>query len=150
MNMIQAPGPGPGTQSVSHGCCGSGGSSAAGGNSGSGVASYIPSFLKTRRGMIVAAVVVVGGGMALGWPTLVVLGVAPIILGFLPCAAMCAMGMCMMGGKKTQSPAVQETTSNAIGAENSPVALAAPQNGGYGPVIDMEPVLQPNTRAMAS
>jgi len=39
--------------------------------------------------------------MVLKWDLLVAAGIAPLILGLLPCAAMCALGICMsrMGGK---------------------------------------------------
>ena len=45
--------------------------------------------------MILGVVALAGGGAALGWPWLVALGVAPILLSLLPCAAMCALGLCM-------------------------------------------------------
>ncbi len=45
----------------------------------------------------------VGAGLALGWPWLVAFGLAPLLLSLLPCAAMCALGLCMMGGKDGKS-----------------------------------------------
>jgi hypothetical protein len=41
---------------------------------------------------------VLGSGLVLNWSWLVAIGLAPIILGVLPCVAMCALGMCVMGG----------------------------------------------------
>ena len=56
-------------------------------------------YLTRRRTLIVGALAIVAGGMALNWGWLVAAGFAPLILGFLPCAAMCALGMCMNHGK---------------------------------------------------
>ncbi len=59
-----------------------------------------------KNGLIAAAVLVIGGGMILNWGWLVAAGLAPLILGILPCAAMCALGLCankMMGGKSSCS-----------------------------------------------
>ena len=52
-------------------------------------------WLSSRNILIGAAVL--GGGGALyfgGWSWLVAAGLAPIILGVLPCLAMCALGLC--------------------------------------------------------
>jgi hypothetical protein len=48
------------------------------------------------RGLILLAVVVIAAGLALNWSWLVAIGLAPIILAVLPCAVMCALGLCMM------------------------------------------------------
>ena len=150
MNTLQASGPRPGTASASRGCCG-GGMGSSSGATGGGLGRYVPGFLKTRPGMILAALAVVGGGMALGWPTLVAIGVAPLIISLLPCAVMCAMGMCMMGGNKSQSTdAVGNAALGTIDQEGRPAALGVPQNAGYGRVIDMEPEPRVDSRAMAS
>lgn len=54
-----------------------------------------------QRGLIVLAIGVVVGGLALNWSWLVAAGVAPILLAVLPCAAMCGLGLRMnkAGGK---------------------------------------------------
>ena len=51
--------------------------------------------------VVAAALFLIAGGMFLKWDLLVAAGVAPLILGLLPCAVMCALGICMsrMGGK---------------------------------------------------
>ncbi len=73
---------------------------------------YAGQYLGGRRGLIVATLAVAGGGLALNWSWLVAIGVAPLLISLAPCAAMCALGLCMsrMGGKScsTQSPAVRE------------------------------------------
>lgn len=40
----------------------------------------------------------VGAGLALNWNWLTAVGAAPILLSLAPCAAMCALGLCMRGG----------------------------------------------------
>ena len=54
------------------------------------------SLLRSPRGLIVSGIVIVGAGLALGWNWLTALGFAPLILSLAPCAAMCALGVCMM------------------------------------------------------
>lgn len=54
-------------------------------------------YLGGRRTLLVGAVIVVAAGIALNWNWLVAAGIAPLIIGFLPCAAMCALGLCMHG-----------------------------------------------------
>ena len=56
-------------------------------------------YLGGRRVMVPAAMVIVGGGLLLNWSWLVAVGVAPLLLAMLPCAAMCALGLCMKHGK---------------------------------------------------
>jgi hypothetical protein len=40
----------------------------------------------------------VGAGLALNWGWLTAAGIAPVLLSLLPCAAMCALGLCMRRG----------------------------------------------------
>ena len=54
-----------------------------------------------RRGLIVAAIAVIGAGLFLNWGWLTAVGVAPLILAVAPCAVMCGLGLCMMGGAKS-------------------------------------------------
>jgi hypothetical protein len=66
-----------------------------------------------RRGLILGGAVLLAGGLALGWGWLAAAGIAPVILSLLPCAAMCALGICMMPRGKascaTASPAVPKS-----------------------------------------
>jgi hypothetical protein len=58
-------------------------------------------FLAGRWGLLTVAVVAIVAGLAFNWSWLVAAGVAPLIIGVMPCAAMCALGLCMMGmGRK--------------------------------------------------
>lgn len=93
---------------------------------------YVGQYLGGRRGLIIATLAAVGVGLALNWSWLVAIGVAPLLISLAPCAAMCALGLCMsgMGGKScsSQSPTAREEndiqSSARIGheARNAPVA----------------------------
>ena len=71
-----------------------------------------------RNGLIMVALLAISGGLYLNWSWLVAAGLAPLILGVLPCVAMCALGLCaskMTGGKSSCSssenpPKTAETT----------------------------------------
>lgn len=57
--------------------------------------SQVRSYLGGRRGLILLAIAVLGTGLVLNWSWLVAAGVAPLLLALAPCAAMCALGLCM-------------------------------------------------------
>ena len=67
----------------------------------------------SRLGLILIAGVAIVAGLGFNWSWLVAAGIAPLILGLLPCAAMCALGLCMMGmsGKKTATTASNDPAS---------------------------------------
>jgi YHS domain-containing protein len=52
-------------------------------------------YLGGRRTLLVLATVLIVGGVALNWGWLVAAGLAPILIAVLPCAVMCALGLCM-------------------------------------------------------
>jgi hypothetical protein len=52
-------------------------------------------YVGVRRGLLFAAVAIVSTSLALKWDALVAAGVAPILVGILPCAVMCGLGLCM-------------------------------------------------------
>jgi hypothetical protein len=56
--------------------------------------------LGSKRVWLALAAVAVLAGAAFNWSWLVAVGLAPLLLTFLPCALMCAMGLCMHGGAK--------------------------------------------------
>ena len=56
---------------------------------------FIASWYTPRRGLILAGLGIVLAGLALGWNWLSAIGLAPLILSLAPCAAMCALGICM-------------------------------------------------------
>lgn len=53
------------------------------------------SWIVTPRGLTVSGIAVIAVGLALNWSWLVAAGAAPLILSLAPCAAMCALGLCM-------------------------------------------------------
>jgi|SRR5919106_3296905 hypothetical protein len=92
-------------------------------------------WLRGRRGVapLVVSAVVMGG--ALNWSWLVAAGIAPLLLTFLPCAVMCALGLCMSrmtGGSCS-------TSSNRSDSAGAPMPdavqrLAASEPAESGPV----------------
>ena len=61
----------------------------------------VPSrWLTPRRKWIIAGLAAIGAGLTLNWGWLTAMGAAPILLALLPCAMMCALGMCMSGSQK--------------------------------------------------
>ena len=69
-----------------------------------GVVNAIWPYIGGKRGLIVLAIGIAVAGVAMNWGWLVAVGMAPILLAVLPCAAMCALGLCMKkGGGKSRS-----------------------------------------------
>ena len=66
------------------------------------------------RGLTLLLVAAVAAGVFLDWKWLVAVGAAPIILAVLPCAAMCAIGLCTMGGNKDTGSKTQDTPGNNL------------------------------------
>ena len=59
-------------------------------------------YLGGQRALIPLAVAAIAGGVYLSWGWLAAVGVAPLLLAVAPCAAMCALGLCMgRGGAKS-------------------------------------------------
>lgn len=73
-------------------------------------------YLQGRRGLLILGGVIAGAGLALSWSWLEALGVASVLLTLLPCAAMCALGLCMnrVGGRScsTSTPVTRSLASN--------------------------------------
>jgi hypothetical protein len=80
-------------------------------------------WLRGRRGVavLVVSAVVIGG--ALNWSWLVAVGIAPLLIAVLPCAAMCALGLCM--GRMTGGSC--STSSSAADHPDAPVTNVAPR-----------------------
>src|SRR3546814_12794177 len=68
-------------------------------------------YLGGRRGLLILAAVAIVAGLALNWSWLVAVGIAPILLGVLPCLAMCALGLCMPHAGSTSCGASPDRTS---------------------------------------
>lgn len=101
-------------------------------------------YLGGRRRLLVLAAGVVVVGVALNWTWLVAVGVAPLLLALLPCAAMCALGLCMNHAKgdacssheairsaadpgplASIAPVVDEQAPRSQGQPDAPAALIA-------------------------
>ena len=52
-------------------------------------------YLGGRRGLMLLAAIMVSAALYLNWGWLAAVGAAPILLAIAPCAAMCALGLCM-------------------------------------------------------
>lgn len=110
-------------------------------------------YLGGRRGIFIFAGAAFAAGLALNWSWLVAAGIAPILVGALPCVAMCALGLCMnrASGKscstgtiarepvdaKTGDPthAVQATTREI----SAPPRADQLPNAATGPLTNTEP-----------
>src|SRR3546814_15695535 len=70
-------------------------------------------YLGGRKALIALAGLIVVAGGALNWSWLVAVGVAPLLLSVLPCAAMCALGLCMnrMAGETLPTGKVSSTSA---------------------------------------
>jgi hypothetical protein len=58
----------------------------------------LPVWTRNRKAWIIGGLTLAGIGLALKWDWLTAVGAAPVLLGVLPCVAMCALGLCMRGG----------------------------------------------------
>ena len=54
----------------------------------------LPKWVTLRTALVAVTLLAIAAGIGLNWDTLIVLGIAPWILGFLPCLTMCLMGLC--------------------------------------------------------
>jgi hypothetical protein len=74
-------------------------------------------WLRGRNGVIALVVLAAVIGGALNWSWLVAVGIAPLLITVLPCAAMCALGLCMhkMSGRScsTDAPSVETPRPDA-------------------------------------
>ena len=53
------------------------------------------SYLGSRRGLILLGLAALSAAAAFNWSWLAAVGIAPILVAAAPCAAMCALGLCM-------------------------------------------------------
>ena len=102
-------------------------------------------YLGGRQGLILLTVTALGAGLVLNWSWLIAVGIAPLLLAIAPCAAMCALGLCMskMGGKEcsTQSgPADQSTGTNASSTATAVKARDEPLTAAIEPTISRNDV----------
>ena len=80
-------------------------------------------YLDGRRGLILLTVTSLGAGLVLNWSWLVAIGIAPLLLALAPCAAMCALGLCM--SKKGGKSCAAESKSGDQSVEAKPSATVS-------------------------
>lgn len=56
--------------------------------------SRLPKWVTLRTGLVAVTMLAIAADIGFNWDTLIVFGIAPWILGFLPCLAMCLLGLC--------------------------------------------------------
>jgi hypothetical protein len=94
-----------------------------------------------QRAAIVMLVVAVGiAGLFFCWPWVVAAGLSSVVLGLLPCAAMCAAGLCMnrLGQKsacrKSDTPvSAQEPSDSRVNTISAEGHVPLPVDGGAKP-----------------
>jgi len=95
---------------------------------------------RPRTALVVVALLVVMAGVAMNWSALVAAGIAPLLISVLPCAVMCALGLCM--SRMGRSPAAVEsaperpivaapehTQISSVAARSEPADLSADRIG---------------------
>ncbi|MGQ0749138.1 MAG: hypothetical protein ACT4PS_01250 [Betaproteobacteria bacterium] len=91
-------------------------------------------YLGGRRGLLLVGGAAVLAGIVFNWSWFVAVGLAPLLLAIAPCAAMCALGLCMnkMMGSKSCSTQANSGAEPAETGSSSPVVSAK---------VDNEPVV---------
>jgi len=105
-------------------------------------------YLGGRRGLLILAVLAIVVGLVMNWSWLAAAGIAPILIGVLPCVAMCALGLCMnkIGGKSCSKPAnalEAATTSDRTIPPTPADKLEAASGSGDGVPGGVESAVQP-------
>lgn len=100
------------------------------------VAALARYYLGGRRGLILLTVIALGAGLVLNWSWLVAVGLAPLLLALAPCAAMCALGLCMKklanksgsvqssAGEEDTGPGPVSTTTVTTASEETAAPVA--------------------------
>jgi hypothetical protein len=98
-------------------------------------AQFIAQRMRSPRGLAVGGIALAALGLGLGWDWLAAVGVLPILLSFLPCAAMCALGLCMAKGREASPgppPARHAPADEIDRTAQSPGAAPMDVNGRRG------------------
>jgi hypothetical protein len=86
------------------------------------IAARARSWVLNPRGLAIAGIAIVAAGLALNWSWVVAVGAAPLILSFGPCAAMCALGLCMNMRGHAKSPVDAPGSDSGAGRSTPLVA----------------------------
>jgi hypothetical protein len=104
------------------------------------------SLLGNRRFLLVLGAGVLILGLAFKWNWLVAAGVAPLLLGLLPCLAMCALGLCM--NKMSSGPSnTGQASSDTDSTPTAPLQLAAGSGGSPEPQATSDAAIRPSRTA---
>lgn len=78
-------------------------------------------YLGGRRTIFIMIGIAAAAGLALNWSWLVAVGLAPILIGILPCAVMCGLGLCMnrLMGRSCESNAQGPSGVSADSSESA-------------------------------
>jgi len=103
--------------------------------------------LRPMTALVAAALAIVTIGTVMNWSALVAAGIAPLIITALPCAVMCALGLCMsrMGGSSCAMPAQSQqsdATTESVPLNSLAARADVPEPGGalVGPShLEVEP-----------
>lgn len=79
------------------------------------VSDFFYSMLRNQRLVLAIGIIAAAIGLYLKRDWLITVGVAPVLIGLLPCAAMCALGLCMGGMKKGGANSGPANSTNAHG-----------------------------------
>jgi hypothetical protein len=104
--------------------------------------------MRKRIALVTAGLAIVTAGIAANWSTLVAAGIAPLIISALPCAVMCALGLCMSGLGRRSCASEAESQHAAETSENSRLNSLAGRTDGPvpgdqsvdQPQVEMEPL----------
>jgi hypothetical protein len=112
------------------------------------ILSYIRYALGNWREVLGLAVFASLTGLAFNWSWLVAVGLAPILLGTLPCLLMCVFGACMMCRSGKEQPSAQATDNEAVSLADSGVStLRRPSSCCRGSARDTSPVPEQSAKA---
>lgn len=101
------------------------------GSPAAGIAHVVRRFPGGRRGIVALGAIGLALGAALNWSWLVAVGMAPVILGVLPCLGMCVFGLCMtkVVGRSCAGEPSSRATAEATSKTTPLLQLDAPSNG---------------------
>ncbi len=85
--------------------------------------------LRPRGALVAAALAIVTVGIVMNWSVLVAAGIAPLLISALPCALMCALGLCMSRMGKN-SCATETEPQHSAGATPLQVDTASGRSEG--------------------
>lgn len=80
------------------------------------MALFLRALAARRRAILIVGILAITIGLFLERDWLIAAGIAPALIAFLPCAAMCALGLCM-GGKKGHCSKDGQPDKDAVSSE---------------------------------